>query len=50
MRSPIRAASLIAAEQKSRTSGSPSMRSTVAPVIALTGFIVRLPQSLYQMS
>ena len=47
---PIAAASRIAAEQNARTSGSPSMRSIVAPVIADTGFIVRLPHSLYQMS
>ena len=50
MRAPIAAASRIAAEQKPRTSGSPSTRSAVAPVSALTGFIVMLPHSLYQMS
>ncbi len=43
-------ASAIAARQKSRTSGSSRTRSAVAPVSAETGFIVRLPQSLYQMS
>ena len=47
---PIAAASRIAAVQNSRTSGSASTRSMVAPVIADTGFIVRLPHSLYQMS
>src|SRR5712692_3504882 len=47
---PIAAASSIAAEQKARTSGSSRMRSPVAPVSADTGFIVRLPQSLYQIS
>jgi hypothetical protein len=50
MRSPMADASRIAAEQNSRTSGSASTRSTVAPVIADTGFIVRLPHNLYQMS
>ncbi len=40
----------MAAEQKSRTSGSASTRSAVAPVRAETGFMVMLPQSLYQMS
>ena len=47
---PIACASSIAAEQKSRTWRSSSMRSPVAPVIADTGFIVMLPQSLYQTS
>ena len=50
MRCPMRAASSMATEQKWRTSGSARMRSTVAPVRAETGFMVRLPQSLYQMS
>ena len=50
MRAPIAAASCIAAVQKASTSGSAMMRSTLAPVIADTGFIVMLPHSLYQMS
>ena len=50
MRSPMALASSMAAEQKSRTSGSSSIRSMVAPVNADTGFIVRLPHNLYQMS
>lgn len=49
-RAPMAAASRIAAEQNSRTSGSARMRSPVAPVSALTGFIVMLPHSLYQIS
>ena len=43
-------ASSIACEQNARTSGSASMSAMVAPVIADTGFIVRLPHSLYQTS
>ena len=50
IRAPIAEASRIAAEQNVRTSGSASIRSPVAPVSADTGFIVRLPHSLYQMS
>ncbi|MNZ93502.1 hypothetical protein D3C78_1125710 [compost metagenome] len=47
---PMAAASPMAAEQNWRTSSSSSRRSMVAPVIAETGFMVRLPHSLYQMS
>ena len=50
MRAPISLASSITAWMKPRTSSSSSIRSVVAPVIALIGFTVMLPQSLYQTS
>ena len=50
MRAPISAASAMQRSMKPRTSGSSRMRSVSAPVSAETGFIVMLPQSLYQMS
>jgi hypothetical protein len=50
MRLPTSAASPIAAVLKARNRSSASTRSMVAPVSAENGFIVMLPQSLYQMS
>ena len=47
---PINAASCIVRSTKACTSGSSSRRSVAAPVRALTGFIVMLPHSLYQMA
>jgi len=50
MRAPIADASSMHADRNPRTKSSSRMRSAVAPVIADTGFIVMLPQSLYQTS
>ena len=50
MRAPISFASSITLEIKPRTRSSPMMRSDVAPVSALIGFTVILPQSLNQIS
>lgn len=50
MRAPISRASSITLLTKPRTRSSERMRSVVAPVIALTGFMVMLPHSLNQMS
>ena len=47
---PISRASSMTALTKPRTSSSSMMRSAVAPVKALMGFTVILPQSLNQMS
>lgn len=43
-------ASSITLDTKPRTSSSSRIRSVVAPVSALMGFTVMLPQSLYQVS
>ena len=48
--SPMALASSITALTKPRTRSSSRMRSVVAPVRALMGFMVRLPCSLNQMS
>jgi hypothetical protein len=47
---PIAAASVITPRQKALTRSSSRIRSDVAPVSTETGFMVMLPQSLYQMS
>ena len=49
-RAPIAAASAMQRRMKPRTRGSSLMASVSAPVSAETGFIVMLPQSLYQTS
>ncbi len=50
MRAPISRASSMMALTKPRTRSSLRIRSVVAPVMALIGFTVMLPHSLYQMS
>jgi hypothetical protein len=50
MCSPMALASSMMRETKSRTSGSSKITSVVAPVKALMGLMVMLPQSLYQTS
>src|SRR5258705_8645255 len=50
MRSPMAAASAMIASVKRSSSGSSRRRSQVAPVSADIGFMVMLPQSLYQTS
>jgi hypothetical protein len=49
MRAPMAAASSMASSRSPQQRVG-QHRSMVAPVIAETGFIVRLPHSLYQMS
>ena len=50
IRAPISRASSIAAEQNATTSSSDRTGPMLAPVTAATGFMVRLPHSLYQTS
>ena len=50
MAAPMALASSITLDTKLRTRGSPKIRSVVAPVKALMGLTVMLPQSLYQTS
>ena len=50
IRAPISRASSMAAEQNATTRSSARTWPMVAPVTAQTGFIVRLPHSLYQTS
>jgi len=50
IRAPIARASSMADEQNATTSSSASTGPIDAPVTAETGFMVRLPHSLYQTS
>ena len=50
IRAPISRASSMAAEQNATTSSSACTGPIDAPVTAESGFMVRLPHSLYQTS